>query len=35
MAVDADGRILAATVDHLDDVGAYPVGGTAGRHGRR
>jgi carbon-monoxide dehydrogenase large subunit len=27
VAVDADGRLLAAHVDHIDDVGAYPIGG--------
>jgi aerobic carbon-monoxide dehydrogenase large subunit len=28
MALDDDGRILAMTLDHMEDVGAYPVGGT-------
>jgi len=27
VAVDADGLFLGAHVDHLDDVGAYPIGG--------
>jgi carbon-monoxide dehydrogenase large subunit len=27
MAVDSEGRFLAAHVDHLDDIGAYPIGG--------
>jgi carbon-monoxide dehydrogenase large subunit len=27
VAVDGDGRLLAAHVDHIDDVGAYPIGG--------
>jgi carbon-monoxide dehydrogenase large subunit len=30
MAVDADGRFLAATIDHLEDSGAFPMGGTGG-----
>ncbi|MGH9025961.1 MAG: xanthine dehydrogenase family protein molybdopterin-binding subunit, partial [Acidimicrobiia bacterium] len=30
MAVDDGGRILAASIDHIEDVGAYPVGGTGG-----
>jgi carbon-monoxide dehydrogenase large subunit len=30
MAVDADGRFLAASIDHLEDSGAYPMGGTGG-----
>ena len=29
-AVDADGRILAARLDHLEDCGSFPVGGTGG-----
>jgi carbon-monoxide dehydrogenase large subunit len=29
MALDADGRLLATGVDHLEDVGAYPIGGGA------
>jgi carbon-monoxide dehydrogenase large subunit len=28
MAVDADGRILGAEIDHLSDSGAYPLGGA-------
>jgi len=27
MAVDGDGRFLGAYVDHVDDSGAYPIGG--------
>ena len=27
MAVDADGAIVGAVVEHLDDSGAYPIGG--------
>ncbi len=30
LALDADGRLLAAHLDHLEDCGAYPVGGTGG-----
>ena len=30
MAVDADGLLVAARLDHLEDCGAYPVGGTGG-----
>ena len=30
MALDADGHILAARLDHLEDDGAYPGGGAAG-----
>jgi len=30
VAVDADGRFLAARLDHLEDCGAYPLGGTGG-----
>jgi aerobic carbon-monoxide dehydrogenase large subunit len=30
VAVDAEGRMLAAKLDHLEDCGAYPVGGTGG-----
>jgi aerobic carbon-monoxide dehydrogenase large subunit len=30
MALDAEGHILAATVDHLEDCGAFPMGGTGG-----
>jgi carbon-monoxide dehydrogenase large subunit len=30
VAVDADGRMLAAKLDHLEDCGAYPMGGTGG-----
>jgi carbon-monoxide dehydrogenase large subunit len=33
MAFDADGRILAASMDYLDDVGAYPLGGTGSTGG--
>jgi carbon-monoxide dehydrogenase large subunit len=29
MALDEDGLILATAVDHLEDVGAYPIGGGA------
>ena len=29
MAADADGHILGVRVDHLDDVGAYPMAGSA------
>jgi len=28
MAFDAEGHILGADVDHLDDAGAFPIGGT-------
>ncbi len=35
MALDADARILAAHVDHLEDSGAYPVGGGTGAAGGR
>ena len=28
MAVDVDGRILGAEIDHLNDSGAYPLGGA-------
>jgi carbon-monoxide dehydrogenase large subunit len=30
IAADADGRILGIALDHLDDVGAYPIVGSAG-----
>src|SRR4249920_709549 len=30
MAIDADGLLVAARIDHLEDCGAYPVGGTGG-----
>lgn len=30
MAFDADGHILGAHLDHLEDAGAHPVGGTGG-----
>ncbi len=30
MALDADGHILGAYLDHLEDCGAMPVGGTGG-----
>jgi carbon-monoxide dehydrogenase large subunit len=30
MALDDDGRIQAVRLDHLEDCGAYPVGGTGG-----
>jgi carbon-monoxide dehydrogenase large subunit len=30
MALDRDGRIQAVHLDHLEDCGAYPVGGTGG-----
>ena len=30
VAVDAEGRLLAARLDHLEDCGAYPVGGHGG-----
>lgn len=30
MAIDADGKILGARLDHLDDTGAFPGGGGAG-----
>ncbi|HEV3452117.1 MAG TPA: xanthine dehydrogenase family protein molybdopterin-binding subunit [Acidimicrobiia bacterium] len=30
MAFDDEGRILAVHLDHLEDCGAYPVGGTGG-----
>jgi carbon-monoxide dehydrogenase large subunit len=30
MAVDADGHIVAAKLDHLEDSGAFPWGGTGG-----
>jgi carbon-monoxide dehydrogenase large subunit len=30
MAVDADGHFLAARIDHLEDSGAFPSGGTGG-----
>ena len=30
VAVDGDGRLLAARMDHLEDCGAYPVGGNGG-----
>ncbi|MCY4665635.1 MAG: molybdopterin-dependent oxidoreductase, partial [Acidimicrobiaceae bacterium] len=33
MAVDADGRILGAEIDHLSDSGAYPLGGAPARSG--
>ena len=30
LALDADGHLLAAHLDHVEDCGAYPVGGTGG-----
>jgi carbon-monoxide dehydrogenase large subunit len=30
VGVDADGHIVAAHADHLEDVGAFPVGGAGG-----
>ena len=33
LAADGDGRILGMTVDHLDDVGAYPLVPSAGSMG--
>ena len=30
VAVDGDGLLLGARLDHLEDCGAYPVGGTGG-----
>ena len=30
LALDDDGHLLAAQLDHLEDCGAYPVGGTGG-----
>jgi carbon-monoxide dehydrogenase large subunit len=30
MALDADARIVAVHLDHVEDCGAYPVGGTGG-----
>jgi carbon-monoxide dehydrogenase large subunit len=30
LATDDEGRFLAARLDHLEDAGAYPVGGTGG-----
>ncbi len=30
LALDADGRILAAKFDHVEDAGAFPVGGLGG-----
>ena len=33
MAVDADGRILGAEIDHLSDSGSYPLGGTPAKSG--
>ena len=30
VALDADGLLLGARLDHLEDCGAYPVGGTGG-----
>jgi carbon-monoxide dehydrogenase large subunit len=30
LALDADGHLLAAHLDHIEDCGAYPVGGTGG-----
>ena len=30
VAVDGDGRLLAARLDHVEDCGAYPIGGTGG-----
>ena len=30
VAVDPEGRLLAARLDHLEDCGAYPLGGTGG-----
>jgi len=29
-ALDDDGHVLAARLDHIEDCGAYPVGGTGG-----
>ena len=33
MAFDNEGRILAAAMDYLDDIGAYPIGGIASTAG--
>lgn len=33
MAADADGNILGVRVDHLDEVGAYPIAGSAAMMG--
>ena len=33
MAVDAEGRILGAEIDHLSDSGAYPLGGAPAKSG--
>ncbi|HZP27516.1 MAG TPA: molybdopterin cofactor-binding domain-containing protein, partial [Acidimicrobiia bacterium] len=30
LALDGDGRILGAHLDHVEDAGSYPVGGTGG-----
>ncbi|HLK42030.1 MAG TPA: molybdopterin cofactor-binding domain-containing protein [Thermoleophilia bacterium] len=30
VAVDADGHFLAAKIDHLEDAGAFPMGGSGG-----
>ncbi|MEX2253927.1 MAG: xanthine dehydrogenase family protein molybdopterin-binding subunit [Acidimicrobiia bacterium] len=30
VAVDADGRLLGARLDHVEDCGAYPIGGNGG-----
>jgi carbon-monoxide dehydrogenase large subunit len=30
VAVDGDGHLLGARLDHVEDCGAYPVGGTGG-----
>jgi len=30
LALDADGHVLAAKLDHLEEAGAWPVGGTGG-----
>jgi carbon-monoxide dehydrogenase large subunit len=30
IAADAEGRLLAARLDHVEDCGAYPVGGNGG-----
>jgi carbon-monoxide dehydrogenase large subunit len=30
VAVDADGRFTGARLDHVEDCGAYPIGGTGG-----
>lgn len=30
LALDADGRILGAKLDHVEEAGAWPIGGTGG-----